>query len=190
MKQLLATICAVMLAAALFAGCGESEPTATPPTAAAAEPATPVPTSETPAPEPTPTTGAEPSETSDASSAPEVPEVVEDRGVAPANIDVDRHPVVLDASLSPLGDGSYRFSVTLSSPYDTPQRYADAWRVLDADDNELGIRILLHDHATEQPFTRSETVIVPEGVEVVYIEGRDQANGWSGQRFAVAIASP
>ena len=32
----------------------------------------------------------------------------------------------------------------------------DAWRVLDPDGNELGVRILTHDHANEQPFTRSQ----------------------------------
>ena len=82
---------------------------------------------------------------------------------------------------------SWNFSVTLSSLYDTPERYADAWRVLDANDVELGIRVLGHDHANEQPFTRSATIDIPEGTTTVWVEGRDQANGWSGQRFEVAL---
>ena len=80
------------------------------------------------------------------------------------------------------------FDVTLSSPYDTPERYADAWRVLDDKDKELGIRVLAHDHAGEQPFTRSETIRVPRQVGTVYVEGRDQDYGWSGQRFEVDMA--
>ena len=33
--------------------------------------------------------------------------------------------------------------------------YADGWRVLDMDGNELGMRVLHHPHVDEQPFTRS-----------------------------------
>ena len=101
----------------------------------------------------------------------------------------DDFPEVLAVDTT-LGSGqSWNFSVTLSSTYDTPQRYADAWRVLDANDVELGIRVLGHDHANEQPFTRSTTGEVPEGTAAVWVEGRDQANGWSGQRFEVALSN-
>jgi len=90
-------------------------------------------------------------------------------------------PDVLDATASQDSDGTWTFAVTLSSPYDTPEQYADAWRVVDPDGNELGIRILGHDHASEQPFTRSHSGIeIPDGVTTVTIEGRDQANGWGG----------
>ena len=96
-------------------------------------------------------------------------------------------PTVVDASASSSDGVSWRVDVTLSSEYDTPERYADAWRVLDADDNELGIRVLGHDHANEQPFTRSTNVEIPSDVDVVYIEGRDQVNGWSGERFELEL---
>ena len=77
--------------------------------------------------------------------------------------------------------GSWTFAVTISSPYDTPERYADAWRVLGPDGEEYGIRILTHDHASEQPFTRSQSgIVIPAGVEVVTVEARDLANGWGG----------
>lgn len=89
--------------------------------------------------------------------------------------------------VNPQNNQSFRFDVTLSSSYDSRERYADAWRVLDKDDNELGIRILGHDHASEQPFTRSTTVEIPSGTTTVFVEGRDQANGWSGQRFEVEL---
>jgi len=103
-------------------------------------------------------------------------------------IDTEAFPVVIDVSASSDDGATWRFSVTLSSPYDTPQRYADAWRVLDGNDTELGIRVLGHDHANEQPFTRSQSgIAIADGTEVVYVEGRDQANGWSGQRFAFSL---
>ena len=45
----------------------------------------------------------------------------------------------------------------------------------------LGVRELLHDHASEQPFTRSLTgVAIPDGVTTVTVEARDLANGWGG----------
>ena len=96
-------------------------------------------------------------------------------------------PEVLAVELKQRQGNRWLFNVTLSSPYDSPQRYADAWRVLDDQDKELGIRILGHDHASEQPFTRSATIELPDGVAPVFVEGRDQANGWSGQRFKVTL---
>ena len=74
-----------------------------------------------------------------------------------------------------------RLAVTISSPYDTPERYADAWRVLGPDGEEYGIRVLAHDHAAEQPFTRSQGgIVIPDEVDVVTVQGRDLANGWGG----------
>lgn len=95
----------------------------------------------------------------------------------------DKFPEVLAVTASRIENDNWRFGVTLSSTYDSPERYADAWRVLDEGDNELGIRILGHDHASEQPFTRSGAVQLPDGTSTVFVEGRDQENGWSGQRF-------
>ncbi len=99
----------------------------------------------------------------------------------------DQFPEVLEVKLTPLTGANWRFAVTLSSKYDTPQRYADGWRVLDAEGQELGLRVLGHDHASEQPFTRTHSIEIPKELKVVYVEGRDQANGWSGQRFKVEM---
>lgn len=99
----------------------------------------------------------------------------------------DKYPEVLKAKATHRSGDDWLFSVTLSSAYDSPKRYADAWRVVDAQGKELGIRILGHDHANEQPFTRSGTVEIPKAMTKVFVEGRDQANGWSGQRFEVTL---
>ena len=101
----------------------------------------------------------------------------------------DQFPEVLDATAELLKDNTWLIAVTLSSTYDTPQRYADAWRVLNEQDTELDIRILGHDHASEQPFTRSKKIQLPDGISTIFIEARDQANGWSGQRFEVILPS-
>ncbi|MCP4960767.1 MAG: hypothetical protein GY925_16050 [Actinomycetia bacterium] len=100
-------------------------------------------------------------------------------------------PDVVDAEVEQDDDATWTFHVTLSSPYDTPQRYADAWRILTPDGSELGIRVLTHDHATEQPFTRSlDGVEIPQGIEQVSIEGRDQVSGWGGATFEVMLKPP
>ncbi len=100
----------------------------------------------------------------------------------------DQFPEVIAVKATHSGEDRWRFDVTLSSTYDSPQRYADRWRVLDAQDNQLGMRVLGHDHANEQPFTRSQTIQIPSNnADVVFVEARDQANGWSGQRYQVKL---
>lgn len=96
-------------------------------------------------------------------------------------------PDVVDVELTESGDGEYDVATTLSSPYDSPERYADAWRVLDPDGNELGVRELGHDHASEQPFTRSSTVSIPDDVDEVTVEGRDQVSGYGGETKTVPV---
>lgn len=97
------------------------------------------------------------------------------------------YPDVLAAELTSDGD-SYSLSVTMSSEYDTPDRYADGWRVLDAEGNELGTWELGHDHAGEQPFTRTQSDLqIPADVTEVTVEGRDQANGYGGGTVTVPV---
>ena len=85
---------------------------------------------------------------------------------------------------------AWRVSATLSSSYDSPDRYADAWRVVAPDGTVLGVRELLHDHAGEQPFTRSlDGVEIPSDVDEVTVEGRDSANGWGGVTVTVDVPS-
>lgn len=96
-------------------------------------------------------------------------------------------PDVLDAELTRSGD-ELRIAVTISSPYDTPERYADGWRVMTADGEVLAEHDLAHDHADEQPFTRSRgPFAIPDGVDEVVVEGRDQANGYGGDTVTVAV---
>lgn len=112
-----------------------------------------------------------------ASSAPEVSAPTEQQDF----------PDVVDAALEPRRDG-WRLSATISSPYDTPERYADAFRARTEDGEVLGIRELLHDHAGEQPFTRSlEDLVIPDGVDRIVIEGRDLANGWGGTTVTLDV---
>ena len=109
-------------------------------------------------------------------------------GPCAATVEAD-FPDVVDVALEEVEAGTYRVSATLCSAYDTPQRYADAWRVRTPGGDVLGVRELLHDHAGEQPFTRSltEPVVVPEDVDALVVEGRDLVNGWGGGTVEVAV---
>lgn len=85
-------------------------------------------------------------------------------------------------------DGTWSFAVTVSSPYDTPERYADGWRVLGPDGTVYGVHTLTHDHAGEQPFTRTQTgVEIPADVTAVTIEGRDLINGFGGTTLTIDL---
>lgn len=100
-----------------------------------------------------------------------------------------RFPDVIAAELEPAG-GTWRLDATLSSPYDTPERYADAFRALSEDGTVLGVRELAHDHANEQPFTRSLTGLeIPDDVERITVEGRDLAHGWGGDTVELEVPS-
>ncbi len=99
-----------------------------------------------------------------------------------------RFPDVVAVDIRQTGEDSYDLSVTLSSPYDTPERYADGWRVLAPDGTTLGEHQLGHDHADEQPFTRAQTGLrIPGDVDEVTVEGRDQANGYGGATVSVEV---
>jgi hypothetical protein len=85
-------------------------------------------------------------------------------------------------------DGEYRFDVTLHHDDDGEEGYADWWQVERRDGERLGRRELAHAHSSE-PFTRSETIEVPDGVERVVVRGHDQTHGYGGQAMVVTVAT-
>jgi N-acetylmuramoyl-L-alanine amidase len=112
--------------------------------------------------------------------------VGQDQCIEP-DLDLALYPDVVDATVTG-GGGSYTFEVTVSSPYDSPERYADAWRIIGDDGVAYGVRELTHDHADEQPFTRSLAGVgIPDTVEQVTIQGHDLVYGWGGETFVVTL---
>jgi hypothetical protein len=88
-------------------------------------------------------------------------------------------PVVRNVNVSKAGD-AWNFDVTLSHMDTGWDDYADAWRILDGNGKELGVRKLAHPHVDEQPFTRSLSGIrIPTDVTEVGIQARDTIGGWS-----------
>lgn len=100
-----------------------------------------------------------------------------------------KFPNVIDVRVDASGINRFDFDVTISSPYDSPQRYADAFRVMSSlAGQSFGERKLLHDHASEQPFTRDlYGVLIPVGVRIVVIQARDQKNGYGGRSVQVIL---
>ncbi|MBY6067282.1 hypothetical protein KUW17_11070 [Leisingera aquaemixtae] len=96
-------------------------------------------------------------------------------------------PVIENATARASG-GSWSFSVTLSHPDTGWEHYADGWRVLDMDGNELGLRVLAHPHEQEQPFTRSLSgVQMPEGITRVQIQARCLVDGWGQDTYVLTL---
>jgi hypothetical protein len=84
---------------------------------------------------------------------------------------------------------SWSVSVTLQHADTGWDHYADGWRVVTGEGQELGMRTLYHPHVNEQPFTRSLAgIVIPESVQTVYIEAHDKVHGWSPQRLEVDLS--
>lgn len=99
-----------------------------------------------------------------------------------------RYPDVVAVEVRTAGPDRFDFDVTISSPYDTPQRYADGFRISAPDQVILGERKLLHDHQHEQPFTRDlPGVLIPPAVRTVRVQARDQRYGYGGRTFDVKL---
>ena len=81
---------------------------------------------------------------------------------------------------------AYDFAVTLHHDDDGEEGYANWWQVEDLDGERLGRRDLLHAHS-DQPFTRSTTVEVPDGVTCVVVRGHDRTHGYGGR---LAVVDP
>ena len=97
-------------------------------------------------------------------------------------------PVIENVSVTRTGGDTYRFSVTIRHPDTGWEHYADGWRVLDMDGNELGMRVLYHPHVNEQPFTRSlDGVQIPAGTTQVQVQARDLPEGWNDETTLVTL---
>lgn len=97
-------------------------------------------------------------------------------------------PVIEHVSATRTAPEIWRFDVTIRHPDTGWDHYADGWRVLDMDGVELGLRVLVHPHENEQPFTRSlGGVKIPAGTAQVQIQARDLPTGWNVGRTIVNL---
>lgn len=97
---------------------------------------------------------------------------------------------VIDGSITSLGEGRYRIDATVLHEDEGWDHYANRWDVLAADGRVLGSRELAHPHDNEQPFTRSLTLSLPEGVSVVRLQAHDSVHGLGGQTLELTVPVP
>lgn len=109
-------------------------------------------------------------------------------GAQSVGVPTQKYPDVVAVKVHAGGPDRFDFDVSVSSTYDTPRRYADAFRVMSRDGVVFGERKLLHDHADEQPFTRDlHGVAVPAGVRAVVVQARDSMFGYGGKSVDVLL---
>ena len=97
-------------------------------------------------------------------------------------------PEVLAAEFHQTAVGVFTVSTTVRSVDIEGVSFADAWEVRDLAGNVLGIRVLAHPHANEQPFTRSlNNVEIPVDTTSVVIDARDSVRGFCGSALTVDV---
>ncbi len=115
-------------------------------------------------------------------------EPMEENTPTPSDLDL-QEANVLDVRFVKLDDNKVRFDVTLLHDDDGESpSFADSWQVEDLDGTILGERILAHSHGTT-PFTRSATILIPEGMDMVVVRGHDMEHGFGGQAALVNMTT-
>ena len=119
---------------------------------------------------------------------PAIPTNTREPESSPTQSDLDlREANVVGVEFDDLGDGRYRFNVTLLHDDDgEAPTYADWWQVDTQDGQELGRRVLTHAHSTA-PFTRSQVIDIPDGVTMVIVRGHDMLHEYGGQAIRVNL---
>lgn len=113
-------------------------------------------------------------------------------GLAAARAD-DSPKVNHDATITavrPSGSaGGYTLIVTIRSNDTGMDRYADWWEVVDEKSKLVYRRVLLHDHADEQPFARDGGPIPIKADQVVTVRAHFYPEGYSTKAMRGSVAS-
>jgi hypothetical protein len=124
------------------------------------------------------------------SSAPSTETVATSSVVADDTALVQACADVVGVTAEQAADGTWTISATVRSGDTGWDKYADLWEVW-VDGVAVGERVLAHPHETEQPFTRSVAGIdLPAGTQEIEVVARDSINGFCGQTFVLALATP
>ena len=84
-------------------------------------------------------------------------------------------------------EGTYQFSVQVSSPDTGCDQYADWWEVLTEQGELVYRRVLLHSHVGEQPFTRSGGPAAIRAGTVVWVRAHMNTGGYGGHAMKGSV---
>lgn len=83
--------------------------------------------------------------------------------------------------------GQWRIAVTLRHADTGWDHYAIEWIVETEAGELLGRRVLLHPHVDEQPFTRSETMVLPPHIRSFRVRAKDNRGGFDSNVVLVHL---
>jgi hypothetical protein len=84
---------------------------------------------------------------------------------------------------------AYTFNVTIASNDTGMDHYADWWEVVDADGKLVYRRVLLHDHADEQPFTRDGGPVPIARDAIVTVRAHVYPSGYANAAMRGSVAA-
>lgn len=93
---------------------------------------------------------------------------------------------VLDATAERTGD-QWRISATIRHADTGWDHYANGFEIVAPDGTVLGTRILYHPHVEEQPFTRSHTLTIPDGIAEVTVRALDSVHEGAGASVTIPL---
>ena len=85
--------------------------------------------------------------------------------------------------------GAYTFDVTIHSNDTGMEHYADWWEVVDASGHLIYRRVLLHDHADEQPFSRDGGPVNVKADDVVTVRAHVYPDGYAAAAMRGSAAA-
>jgi hypothetical protein len=94
---------------------------------------------------------------------------------------------VFDVEVTQTSQGVYNFAVTLASPDEGWDKYADSFEVRSLSGEVLGTRVLAHPHVEEQPFTRSLIGVKTTETSVV-VTASDLVEGFCGKELTFELS--
>jgi hypothetical protein len=83
--------------------------------------------------------------------------------------------------------GAYQLAVTIRSPDQGCQQYADWWEVVSEDGRLLYRRVLVHSHVDEQPFVRGGGPVPIQPSTVVWVRAHMNPGGYGGVAFKGSV---
>jgi hypothetical protein len=93
-----------------------------------------------------------------------------------------KFPDVVAVKVKSSGTDRFDFDAIISSPYDTPQRYADAFRVVSRDGRCSASASCCTTTLMNSRSERFVQVFIPRSVHTVVVRARDQKYGYSGRQ--------